>query len=170
GEGPPDGALELEPRALVDRRALFVELREPLRLAVGHRQRRSRFAGAAHEPPRHPFLAQRLFDPPARVAAQDGRHPHVRAERGRRAGHVQTLSAGDLDEVDRSVDLAGAEPFDHEELVDRRVAGNADDHAAAIIPVFTLSDERRGMESMSRMPKRGRWRDTWRADPLPSVP
>ena len=104
------------------------------------------------------------------MAAQDGRHPHVRAERGRRAGHVQTLSAGDLDEVDRSVDLAGAEPFDHEELVDRRVAGNADDHAAAIIPVFTLSDERRGMESMSRMPKRGRWRDTSRADPLQSIP
>ena len=62
----------------------------------------------------------------------DAGGPNVRSERRRRPGDVQPLAPGGLDERERSVDLPPDDAFHLEELVDRRVGGDADDHRQTI--------------------------------------
>ena len=53
------------------------------------------------------------------------------AQRVRGARHVQTLASGRRDQSERAMDVTLDESIDLEQLVDRRVRGETDDHAAA---------------------------------------
>ena len=65
------------------------------------------------------------------MPGEDRHHLHLRAERRRRAGHVQPLAPGDLGEGAGAVHHARHEPFHLEQAVDRGVGRCADDHSRA---------------------------------------
>ena len=113
-------------------RPVLVELREIARPAVGDRQGRPVLPVGPDERARDPLGLQGLLEPSPRVTAQDRDDPHVATEPVRGARRVQPFPAGGLDEPERTVDPAGDQPFDLEQLVDRGVRGHAHDHAGNV--------------------------------------
>src|SRR5262249_54509829 len=129
---PPDGLDELGPCTPWNGVAVFVELRQPAARPLGHGQRRTTLAGRPDERPVDPLRAERLDEPRARMAAEDASGPNLRPDRPGRSGNVQALAPRGLDEPGRTMDRARDEAIHLEELVDRGIRCDADDHRLTI--------------------------------------
>ncbi|GIU98046.1 MAG: hypothetical protein KatS3mg013_1849 [Actinomycetota bacterium] len=130
GQHGGHGLGQLDPRGRRNDRPVLVELREAPGGSIRHRQRRPVLTVTPHERPGHALGLELLTDPATGVATQDGRDPNVGPQGPGRPGHVQPLATGRLHEPERPVDLARDEALDLEELVDRRVRRQADEHGA----------------------------------------
>ncbi len=119
------------------RDSLLVELRQAARLPIGHGEARAGLAAAPGEVAVDALVGQRLGDPAAGVPGQQAGHHRRCVERRRHLGDMDPLAAGELHEVLGPVDLAGGETLDLEQLVDRRIAGQAEDHALTVGPERT---------------------------------
>ena len=76
----------------------------------------------------HALGDQHVLEPLAGVTAQQRDRGRARAEGVRGPRRVEALAARDLDEPVRPMDVASHEALDLEQLVDRRVGREADDH------------------------------------------
>ena len=113
---------ELPPLVTGDRVARLVELGQPPRLAVRHRQARAGLAVGPHEPSLDALGGEFLGDPPARVSREQSGDNRPRAERGRHLRDVDALASRERDEVLRAMNVAEVEALHLEQPVDRRVS------------------------------------------------